>query len=167
MKRLILAFSFLCFMVGGLPASAGWNFHSLRDLEVNIEYSGYPFRNSSGDPVYLMGSTMRYRVTVTNHGKRPFKGFPVSSVLYWSGAVTCTRFWLDNQTVSFGPLQSLVGSESGERLLDIDSMGSAFFDAIYVVPNDVCPNRGEVRVDADRGGGKESLRIPMGFEIRR
>lgn len=159
MKKMTIALIGL-FLVGlSIPTMAGWNFKSLRNLQVNVEYSGYSSRNFMGDPIYYRGQTLRYRISIYNKGNRPFKNFPVESTLYWAGAVTCTL--PDGRTVSFGGLQTLPGnSSSGLRPMTIPKNGMAFFDVTYVLPRDVCPNLAEIRIDAGKGGGEGVTQNP-------
>jgi hypothetical protein len=146
---------------------AEWNNHSLKNLEPVVEYRGYDFIRGDGQPVYHMNQTARIRVTILNHGNRPFKDYPVKASLFWAEDVSCTRFWKDMETVSYSPSQILPGGEFGPYALTIGGDSYSFFDVFYDIPDTVCPNSVRIKLDAGRKGGpdSDSLVLPEQFRI--
>jgi len=169
MKKIIGFFALLMAM----PASGGWHFGEFQGLDVNIEYFDYAYKLPSGEPVYYLGSTMRYQVTLTNTGNRTFNNFQSQTTLRWVGSVSCTRSWYDNQPASFNGGDPLPGnSASGLRDSDMRKGGSASYAVNYAIPLSLCPGQGEIFLEGrhrNNGGNPEaaSFRIPLNVQVRR
>jgi hypothetical protein len=147
---------------------AGWNVHPDGGLVVRIDYMDVISRDPmTGHPVYNRGDTVHYRITIMNSGKKGFKNFPIQGSLWWKDEVTCNRYWSDNQTVTFTPLEMLPGdSVSGPHRLTIEKDSYSFFDGFYTIPDAVCPGAVQIRLDAGHGGKADSMKLPHLFVIR-
>ncbi|MBI3289284.1 MAG: hypothetical protein HYZ74_07175 [Elusimicrobia bacterium] len=154
------------------PVAAGNHFGEFKDLNVDVEYFDYAYKTPSGEPVYFIGSTIRYRVTIKNEGNRTYNNFQARSTLRWVGSVTCTRTWLDNQTVSYQDGTPLPGdSSSGWRPAEMKKGSSASIDASYGLPLTLCPGQGDIYIDGQHinSSGKSeaaSFAIPLKLQLK-
>lgn len=163
------------FMLAAMPSltAAGWHFGEAKDLDVDIQYFDYAFLDASGQPVYYIGSQMRYAVTLKNNGSRTFNNFQSKSQLLWSENVTCQRFWFDNQPVSFQKDALLPGnSDSGLRPAGMRKDESAAYTVTYPIPLEVCPGSVYIKVEGrhrNQSGKDEaaSFTIPTPVKFQR
>jgi len=173
MKKFILFFAAIALFGISKPVMAGWHFGEFQTMDVSIEYFDYAFLTPSGQPVYYIGTNMRYRITLKNNGNRTYKNFQSKTVLRWKDSVTCLRWWYDNQTVSYKKDNPLPGnSDSGLRTADMGKKGSTSYEASYYIPWGICPGEAYVLVEGrhkNKSGREEvaSFTIPLGVRIAR
>ena len=171
--RSLLSSATLLFFVGTLAYSGGWHKGEFKNLDVEIEYRRFAYTLPNGEPVYYIGSTMEYIVTITNTARRKYKNFQSNSVLHWVGSYSCVRWWKDGSKASFTDGSPLPGnSNSGMHPLDLNAGESRKYRVTYHIPYDLCPGRGEIRVLGRHrnSSGRDEVgqyRIPVGVEIAR
>lgn len=160
-------------VLASAPAWAGWHLGEFKDLQVDVQYFDYAYKLPDGEPVYFIGTRMRYRVTLMNGTNRAFNNFQGKATVVWDGNWSCVRTWYDNQSASFQDGTPLPGgSDSGLRVLDMGKGGTASFEATYQILPDVCPGRAQLLVEGrhkNASGSDEvaSFRIPLDVQTKR
>lgn len=159
----------------GVPSghTQGRHVGEAKDLNVKVDYFDYAYTLPNGEPVYYIGSTIRYRVTITNLSRRTYKNFQSKSTLRWVGNFSCQRWWYDNGTASYVDGQPLPGnSNSGLRSADMGKMGQSSYEALYPIPLSTCPGRGEVVIEGRHrnSSGRDEVSaftIPINVHLKR
>ena len=152
---------------------SGWHLGEAKDIDVDIQYYDYAYLLPDGEPVYFIGSPMRYQVTLKNDGNRTFNNFQSRATIRWSDNYTCQRFWLDNQTVSYQKDALMPGnSDSGLQTANMGREGDASFISVYSIPMTVCPGQGYIRIEGrhkNASGQDETAAfdIPIGVKIQK
>ena len=172
MRSVLISLAFLAFG-GARVSAAGLHLGELKDVAVDVEYFDYVDQLPGGEPVYYIGSNMRYRVTLKNEGKRSFDNFQLKSTLVWVGDWSCVRWWLDNQSVDYHNGEPLPGNSStGWRSADMGPEASTSIEASYFLPLQLCPGRAELLIEGRHrnASGREdtgSFRFPIGVTAKR
>ena len=130
------------------PAFAGWHLGEAKDLDLDIQYLDYAYLTPSGEPVYYIGTTLRFVVTLKNIGNRTFNNFQSKSSLHRSDDFTCQRWWLDNQSAAYQKDSLLPGnSDSGLRPASMRKQEQTSYTVVYPIPWEICPGEAYVRVE--------------------
>lgn len=173
MKKFLSGILMGWLLLGAHPIFAGWHVGEFKDLAVEIEYFDYAYKLPSGEPVYYIGSTMRYRITLRNRGNRTFKNFQSKITLRWAGNFSCKRWWYDNQFASYLLDTLLPGNaDSGLRMADMGKGGTVSYEATYYIPWGICPGQAYARIEGRHRNksGRDSVasfRIPLGVRVAR
>jgi hypothetical protein len=146
MKRIATAV-LTAFILGTASAEEfGWNYRRLDNIDlIKATYFDYTYLDR-GVPVYGRGDVVKYRITLVWDGKGRLKNYPIEAGLFWSESTAC-----NGRVVNAGdPLPDSYRSALQRISLSTDD-NIDYFDVAYMIPNDVCPNKVEIRLHSLRG----------------
>ena len=177
MRKTTGLFLALFFFAVRAPAFAAfhsaWHLGEAKDIDVDIQYFDYVYLLPDGEPVYYIGSPMRYQVTLKNTGNRSFNNFQAKSTARWSDNFSCQRFWYDNQNASFQKDALMPGNaDSGLHPAEMGKQGQASYMTVYNIPMEVCPGQGYIRIEGrhQNSSGKDevaSFDIPIKVKLEK
>lgn len=170
MKRRLLPLSLLLLAVSA--GAAGLHLGESRAIKTVLDWFDYAYLLPDGEPVYYIGATLRFQVTLDNQTQRTFNNLESRAYLVWAEDASCLRSWYDGSAASFRRGQLLPGSsDSGLRSVPMAKQGGASYMVVYPIPLSMCPGRAEVVIEGRHrnASGREtvaSYRIPSGIDLR-